>query len=187
MNAFATGRDKNHACVAVTRGLLEKLSIAEVRGVVAHELTHIQNNDMRLMTVITIMAGFISILADMYWYSMRVSRADDKDRSGVLAIVGFVLALFAPISAMLIQLAVSRRREFVADAGSAGMTREPNALASALEKIRKDMRPLATAGVTTAHLYFSNPSKATDPIERLFSTHPPVEERIRILTKLKGA
>lgn len=187
MNAFATGRDRGHAVVAVTRGLLEKLCIDEVRGVVAHELTHIQNNDMRLMTIVTIVAGFISILADMYWYSMRVSKADDKDRSGALAIVGFILALLAPISAMFIQLAISRRREFVADAGSAQMTNEPLALVTALEKIRKDLRPLPSAGVTTAHLYFSNPAKSTDLIDKLFSTHPPVEERIRMLKTMKGA
>lgn len=186
MNALATGRDRRRSVVAVTRGLLEKLSIDEVRGVVAHELTHVQNNDMRLMTIVTIVAGFISILADMYWYSMRVSKADDKDRSGALAIVGFILALLAPISAMFIQLAISRRREFVADAGSAQMTNEPLALASALEKIRKDLRPLPSAGVTTAHLYFSNPAKSTDLIDKLFSTHPPVEERIRMLKTMKG-
>lgn len=187
MNAFATGRDRRHAVVAVTRGLLEKLSIDEVKGVVAHELTHIQNNDMRLMTIVTIVAGFISIVADMYWYSMRVSKADDKDRSGALAIAGFILALLAPISAMFIQLAISRRREFVADAGSAQMTNKPLSLASALEKIRKDMRPLPSAGVTTAHLYFSNPAKSTDLIDKLFSTHPPIEERIRMLKTIKGA
>lgn len=187
MNAFATGRDRKHAVVAVTSGLLKKLSIEEVKGVVAHELAHIQNNDMRLMTIITIVAGFISIVADMYWYSMRVSRADDKDRSGALAIVGFILALLAPLSAMFIQLAISRRREFVADAGSAQMTNNPFALASALEKIRKDLRPLPSAGITTAHLYFSNPAKSTDLIEKLFSTHPPVEERIRMLKAMKGA
>lgn len=186
MNAFATGRDRKHSVVAVTRGLLEKLSIDEVRGVVGHELTHIQNNDMRLMTVVTLIAGFICIVADMYWYSMRVSKAEDRDRSGILAVAGFVLALLAPISAMFIQLAVSRRREYVADAGSAEMTNEPFALASALEKIRRDMRPLPSAGVTTAHLYFSNPVKSTDLIERLFSTHPPIEERIRLLKTMKG-
>ena len=187
MNAFATGRDKKHSVVAVTRGLLEKLSPDEVEGVVAHELTHIDNGDMRLMTIITMVAGFISILADMYWYSMRVSNADNKDRSGALAIAGFVLALLAPISAMFIQLAISRRREFIADAGSAQRTHKPGALASALDKIRRDLRPLPSAGVTTAHLYFSNPSQSTDLLERLFSTHPPVEERIRNLETMKGA
>jgi heat shock protein HtpX len=187
MNAFATGRDRKHSVVAVTRGLLEKLSPDEVKGVVAHELTHIGNGDMRLMTIVTMVAGFISIVADMYWYSMRTSNADNKDRSGALAIVGFVLALLAPISAMFIQLAISRRREFIADAGSAQMTNEPGALASALGKISRDLRPLPSAGVTTAHLYFSNPAKSTDLIERLFSTHPPVEDRIRNLESMKGA
>ncbi|MBM3250382.1 MAG: zinc metalloprotease HtpX [Candidatus Omnitrophica bacterium] len=187
MNAFATGRDKKRAVVAVTRGLLEKLSIGEVRGVVGHELTHIQNNDMRLMTIVTLAAGFISIFADMYWHGVQLSKADEKDRSGVLAIIGFILALFAPLTAMFIQLAISRRREFIADAGSAEMTDDPLALASALEKIRKDMRPLPSAGVTTAHLYFSNPAKSTDLIDKLFSTHPPIEERIRMLKMMKGA
>jgi heat shock protein HtpX len=187
MNAFATGRDRKHAVVAVTKGLLEKLNLDEVKGVVAHELTHIQNGDMRLMTIITIVAGFISILADMYWHSMQVSKADSKDRSGILAIIGFILSLVAPLSAMFIQLAISRRREFVADAGSAQMTGEPLSLASALTKIRRDLRPLPSTGVTTAHLYFSNPSKATDVVEKLFSTHPPIEERIRLLEMTKGA
>ncbi len=187
MNAFATGRDRRHAVVAVTKGLLEKLNLKEVEGVIGHELTHIQNGDMRLMTIITIVAGFISILADMYWHSMRVSKADNKDRSGALAIVGFVLSLVAPLSAMFIQLAISRRREFIADAGSAQITNEPMALASALAKIRRDLRPLSSTGVTTAHLYFSNPAKSTDFIEKLFSTHPPIEERIRMLEMRKGA
>jgi heat shock protein HtpX len=186
INAFATGRDKNHSAVAVTRGLLEKLELPEVKGVVAHELAHIQNNDMRLMTVITLVAGFISIVADMYWYSVRVSGADDKDRSGFLAVIGIVLSLLAPISALMIQLAVSRKREFVADALSAQMTNDPGGLASALEKIRRDMRPLPSAGLTMAHLYFSNPSRGTDILDKLFSTHPPIEERIKTLNQMKG-
>ena len=187
MNAFATGRDKNHSVVAVTRGLLEKLELQEVRGVVAHEIAHIQNGDMRLMTIVTIVAGFISILADMYWFSMRTSKADEKDRSGALAIIGLVLSILAPISAMLIQLAISRKREFVADALSAQMTNNPGGLSSALEKIKRDMRPLPSAGLTMAHLYFSNPSKGGDIIDKLFSTHPPIEDRIYNLNQMKGA
>lgn len=185
MNAFATGRDRKHSVVAVTRGLLEKLELREVEGVLAHELAHIENGDMRLMTVVTLIAGFISILADMYWYSMRASKADSKDRSGILAIIGLLLSLFAPISAMLIQLAISRKREFVADALSAEMTNNPGGLAAALEKIKRDMRPLPSAGVTVAHLYFSNPLKGKDILDKLFSTHPPIEERINILKKMK--
>jgi heat shock protein HtpX len=186
MNAFATGRDRKHAVIAVTRGLLEKLELEEVKGVVAHELAHVQNGDMRLMTIVTIVVGFISILADMYWFSMRTSKADEKDRSGVLAIIGLVLSVLAPLSAMLIQLAISRKREFVADALSAQITHNPNGLAAALEKIKRDMRPLPSAGLTMSHLYFSNPSKNGDLIDKLFSTHPPIEERIHNLKQMKG-
>jgi len=185
MNAFATGRDKKHAVVAVTKGLLEKLEPSEVRAVVAHELTHIQNGDMRLMTAVTMIAGFISIVADMYWYSTRASNAESKDRSGALAIIGFVLALLAPLSALFIQLAISRKREFIADAGSAQMTNEPLALASALKKLSKDLIPLPSAGITTAHLYFSSPAKAGDWLDKLFSTHPPIEERINVLKNIR--
>lgn len=185
MNAFATGRDKKHSVVAVTRGLIEKLELQEVKGVVAHELAHIQNNDMRLMTIVTIVVGFICILADMYWFSMRTSRADERDRSGVLAIIGIVLSILAPISAMLIQLAISRKREFVADALSAQMTQDPGGLATALEKINRDRRPLPSAGLTMSHLYFSNPTKSGDLIDKLFSTHPPIEERINNLNQMK--
>lgn len=186
MNAFATGRDRKHAVIAVTRGLLEKLELEEVKGVVAHELAHVQNGDMRLMTIVTIVVGFISILADMYWFSMRTSKADEKDRSGILAIIGLVLSVLAPLSAMLIQLAISRKREFVADALSAQITHNPNGLAAALEKIKRDMRPLPSAGLTMSHLYFSNPSKNGDLIDKLFSTHPPIEERIHNLKQMKG-
>ena len=186
MNAFATGRDRKHAVIAVTRGLLEKLELEEVKGVVAHELANVQNGDMRLMTIVTIVVGFISILADMYWFSMRTSKADEKDRSGILAIIGLVLSVLAPLSAMLIQLAISRKREFVADALSAQITHNPNGLAAALEKIKRDMRPLPSAGLTMSHLYFSNPSKNGDLIDKLFSTHPPIEERIHNLKQMKG-
>lgn len=185
MNAFATGRDRNHSVVAVTRGLLEKLEFSQVEGVIAHEIAHIQNGDMRLMTVVTLIAGFISIMADMYWYSMRVSKADEKDRSGITAIIGLLFSLFAPITAMMIQLAISRKREFIADTLSAQMTNNPGSLAAALERIARDMRPLPSAGVTMAHLYFSNPSKGGDILDKLFSTHPPIEERINILRKME--
>lgn len=178
MNAFATGRNRKHAVIAVSRGLLEKLNSSEVEAVVGHELAHIQNGDMRLMTIITLLVGFISILADMYWRGISVSKADEKDRSGFLAIIGLVLSILAPIAAMFIQLAISRRREFVADARSAEMTNNPSALANALQKISRDLRPLPSSGVTTSHLYFSNPSKTTNIIEKMFSTHPPIEERI---------
>ncbi len=185
MNAFATGRDPRHAAVAVTRGLLEKLTPAEVRGVVAHEMAHVRNWDTLLMTVMAVLAGLISILADVYWRSTIVSKAGEKDRSGAVAFISLALAVFAPLAALLIQLAVSRRREFIADAAGAGMAHDASSLASALQKIGRDRRPLPGMNAATAHLYFSNPMKAGGLVDRLFSTHPPIEERIDRLRQLR--
>ncbi|HBD94850.1 MAG TPA: protease HtpX [Spirochaetia bacterium] len=186
MNAFATGRDKKHSVIAVTKGLLQKLNINEVKTVVGHELAHIDNGDMRLMTIISLVAGFISILSDIYWRAINYSKASDKDRSGVLAIIGLILSILAPISALFIQLAISRGREYVADAKSAEFTGSPLSLASALEKISRDMRPVPASGITTSHLYFSNPSNSSDFIEKLFSTHPPIKDRINKLKSIQG-
>jgi heat shock protein HtpX len=183
MNAFATGRNPSHAAVAVTRGLLEKLAPEEVKGVVAHELAHVRNWDTLLMTAIAVMAGLVSILADVYWRSRIMSKAEEKDRSGVLAIISMALAIFAPLAALFIQLAISRQREFLADASGAKMARNPASLASALQKIGKDRRPLPGMNAATAHLYISNPMKAGGLVDRLFSTHPPIEERIERLSK----
>ncbi len=183
MNAFATGRDPEHAAVAVTKGLLEKLKPEEVKAVIAHEISHIKHYDMRLMTVISILAGCISILADIYWRGNLASKIEEKDRSGVVAWVGILLSLFAPLSAMLIQLAISRNREGLADASGAGMT-NPSDLISSLKKISIDRRPLAGVNRATAHLYFSDPYKIAGFLEKLFSTHPPLEERIRQLEAL---
>lgn len=187
MNAFATGRDYNHAALAVTRGLLEKLTPNEIKGVLGHELSHIKNYDMRVMAVVTILAGIISILADMYWRAQAVSNASGKDNSGVLAIIGVILSLFAPITAMFIQLSISRKREFMADASGAEMVKNPNFLASALRKISRDHLPLPAVSATTAHLFISNPLKNDGLIDRMFSTHPPLEERIAQLEKMKGS
>jgi heat shock protein HtpX len=184
MNAFATGRDQQHAAVAVTRGLLEKLTPDELKGVVAHELSHIKYGDMRLMAVVSVVAGFISILADMYWHGVSVGRVSEKDRSGFVAIIGIILSLFAPLTAMFIQLAISRRREFAADASAAEMTHNPSWLAEALRKISMDQRPLPSMSSTTAHLYISSPFPAQSWLDRIFSTHPPVEERIAALNSL---
>jgi heat shock protein HtpX len=184
MNAFATGRDIKHAALAVTRGLLEKLTPEEVKGVVGHELAHIKNLDMRLMAIVSILAGLISILADMYWHSNLVSKASEKDRSGVMNIIGLLLALFAPITAMLIQLAISRQREFVADTDGAHIAGHSQGLISALEKISRDRIPLPTATYATAHLYLSNPFTGGGFLDKMMSTHPPVEERIERLKKL---
>lgn len=181
INAFATGRDPKRAAVVVTRGLLEKLTIDEIKGVVGHELSHIKNFDTRLMAIVAILAGLISILADVYWTSHLLNRASEKDRSGILSLIGLLFAVIAPLSAMFIQLAISRRREFAADALSAQITQAPRVLASALRKISRDQLPLPNTNPATAHLFFSNPFKANGILERLFSTHPPITERIRLL------
>jgi heat shock protein HtpX len=186
MNAFATGRNPEHSAIAVTRGLLEKLTLEEVRGVVAHEISHIRNWDILLMTSVAIIAGLISILADVYWRGRIMSSAQEKDRSGILAVIGLILAVFAPLAAMFIQLAISRHREFSADASGAQIAKDPTFLASALQKISRDRRPLPGLNGATAHLYFSNPMKSEGFIDRLFSTHPPIEERIERLQKLSS-
>ena len=185
MNAFATGRDPAHAAVAVTRGLLEKLSPDETKAVIAHEMSHIRHHDMRLMAVVSILAGLISILADIYWRGNLASKLEERDRSGVLAWVGLLLSVFAPLSAMFIQLAISRRREFLADAAGADMVHNPSGLIAALKKIYMDRRPLARTNPATAHIYFANPYKAAGLIDKMFSTHPPLEERVLQLESLE--
>jgi heat shock protein HtpX len=183
MNAFATGRNHTHSAVAVTRGLLERMNREEIEGVLAHEISHILNYDMRFAAIISVLVGFISLIADMYWSSQIAAQAQDKDRSGVLAIIGVVIAVIAPLSAMFIQLAVSRKRELLADASGARLTKKPGALASALNKLGHDVRLPAHYSSATAHLYFSMPNKE-GLIDRLFATHPPIEERIKILNSL---
>lgn len=183
MNAFATGRNYKHSVVAVTKGLLQKMSLEEVEAVVAHEIFHIRNYDMRTMAVISILAGFISIIADLYWSSNIMNKSQEKDSSGALATFGVILSVFAPLTAFFIQMAISRKREFVADAGSAKLTKNPKALASALRKISMDIRLPKHFTSSTAHLYFSSHSKDSF-IEKLFSTHPPIEERIKVLENL---
>lgn len=183
MNAFATGRNRDRAVVAVTRGLLEKLTPEEISGVVAHELSHIEHGDILLMSAISILAGFVSILSDMYWYSNVMNKASEKDRSGVLAIVGLILALFAPITAMLIKLAVSRNQEYSADAEGAKICGNPLYLAAALKKIKNDRIPLPHASQATAHLFFSSPFKQ-DSFEELMSTHPNINKRIEKLENM---
>ncbi|PJC36991.1 hypothetical protein CO046_02700 [Candidatus Peregrinibacteria bacterium CG_4_9_14_0_2_um_filter_53_11] len=184
MNAFATGRDHSHSAVAVTRGLLEKMRKEEAEAVLAHEISHIRNYDMRTMAVVSILAGFVSILADLYWSSTLFNRGQDRDSSGTMALIGAALSLFAPLTAFFIQLAISRKREYVADAGSAELTAQPKALASALRKISMDVRLPKHFSSSTAHLYISSPGR-TSLLDRLFSTHPPLEERIKILENLQ--
>jgi len=196
MNAFATGRDPDHAVICVTTGLLSRLNRAEIEGVVAHELAHVKNFDIRLMSIVTVLVGLISLLAD---WLLRMSRfGGNKKRSNnnrgsgqlqaILVVAGLLLALLSPIIAQLIQLAISRRREFLADASGIGMTKNPEGLARALEKISTDREPLEAANKATAHLYIANPLKnrhgAIGMFAGLFNTHPPVEERIQNLRTL---
>lgn len=184
-NAFATGRDPEHASVAITTGLLQKLSRDELQGVMAHELSHVGNRDILFATMVGIMVGSIALLADfflrsLFWGGARRRRSRSSGSGGaILIVVALVLALLAPLFARLLQLAVSRQREFLADASAAKLTRYPEGLASALEKIAHDRQVLEVANRATQHLYIVNPIK---PFEKraksLFSTHPPVEERV---------
>lgn len=188
MNAFATGRDPEHAVVCATTGLLDRLNRTELEGVVAHELSHIKNYDIRLMSVVTILVGLVTLLADILLRT-RIRGGRDRDEEGnlgaILFVAGLVMALLSPIIAQLIQLAISRRREFLADASGAHLTKYPEGLASALEKISADKEPLEAANKATAHLYIANPLKNRhDSIgwfAGLFNTHPPVAERIKAL------
>jgi heat shock protein HtpX len=193
-NAFATGRDPNHAHVVATRGLLDKLEPIELEGVLAHEMSHIGNYDIRVMTVATILVGLIALVSDLFlrWSFMgsggRRSNRDSKGGGGlglliiVLAIAG---AILAPLIAQAIKFAVSRQREYLADASGAMLSRHPEALARALEKIAMDPEPLEAANKATAHLYISNPLKGHESfLNNLFSTHPPVQERIRLLRSM---
>lgn len=185
INAFATGRDPAHASVAVTTGALRKLDKTELEGVVAHELSHVRNYDIRYMMLVAVMVGVIVLLASWLRHSMRWSgrRSNDRDNgAGVILIITIVVALLAPLFARLIQFAVSRRREYLADASGALLTRYPEGLARALEKINTDTDPLDAANEATAHLYFANPfGNVQSRVVRLFSTHPPIEERIKQL------
>src|SRR5256885_3533055 len=187
-NAFATGRDPRHASVVVTRGLLDKMDRTELEGVIAHELSHVGNRDIRVMLLVTVLVGTVALIADMAWRAMfwgGGSRGRDRDRGGggaILAIVALVLLVISPIIAQLIQLAVSRQREYLADASGALLTRYPPGLASALRKIAADTEVLEAANKATASLYIANPLKdAPAFFDHLFDTHPPIEERIRRL------
>lgn len=194
-NAFATGRNQKHAVVAVTSGLLERLDRSELEGVLAHELSHIGNRDMLISTIVVVLAGVIAIVSDMFlrmtWFSGMRSEDRNNRSAGILMAVALIGAILAPLAAMLIRLAVSRRREYLADASGVLLTRYPEGLASALRKISADPRPLRNAHTATAHLFFENPFKAdaAQPwkmpwIVKIFMTHPPIEDRIRALQQI---
>lgn len=187
-NAFATGRDPKHAVVGVTTGLLERLDRAELEGVIAHELSHIGNRDILVMTVAVVLAGVVAMLADIFLRISFFGGGNNDNKSPLLLIAGVVAIILAPIAAQLIQMAVSRRREFLADASGALLTRYPDALASALQKISSYSAPMQRANHATAHLFISNPFGRHDAgkfIAKIFSTHPPVEERISALTGMR--
>jgi heat shock protein HtpX len=184
LNAFATGKSPKNSVVALTTGIIEKLNKEELEGVIAHEISHIKNYDIRVMMIATILAGIIAIMADIFLRMGFGGRRDEKKDNGLFFIVGFILDLFAPLFAELIVLAISRKREFMADASGALLTRNPEGLASALEKISGSNVPLNTSPAA-AHLFIVNPFKNRKGfiswLGNLFSTHPPVEERIRVL------
>jgi heat shock protein HtpX len=184
-NAFATGRDPQHAAIAVTRGLLDKLNRVELEGVIGHEMSHIRNYDIRFMTLVSVLVGTVLLLSDWMLrsvYYSRGRRGRQGGAAGILILIGLVFVILSPIIAQLMQLALSRRREFLADASGAVLTRYPEGLASALEKIAADPDPLEVANKATAHLYIWNPLKDHGGrLNALFSTHPPVEERVRRL------
>lgn len=183
-NAFATGRDAAHAAVAVTTGLLTLLNKTELEGVIAHELSHIGNRDMLVSTVVVVLVGFVAILSDIFLrsrlYNFRGSSRDNR-AGGVLLILALVAAILAPIAAALLQLAISRKREFLADASGALLTRYPDGLASALRKIGEASAPLRRASRAMAHLYIANPFGGQGGLTRLFMTHPPIGDRIKAL------
>ena len=187
-NAFATGRDPKHAVICFTTGILQKLNKAELEGVTAHELSHIKNFDIRLMAIVAVLVGIVALLADFFTRSLWFGGRDrERNNNQIFLLIGIVLAILSPIIATLIQLSVSRKREYLADASGALLTRYPEGLASALEKISADKEPLEAANNATAHLYIINPFKGKDIgnwFAGLFNTHPPAEDRIKILRSM---
>lgn len=186
-NAFATGKDPKHASICVTTGLLQMMNREELQGVIAHEMSHIRNRDILLMTVVAIVAGLIILLRDVFlrsmWWGIGGERRRDKnDNLGIiLLLIGLILSIIAPIVVLIIRSAISRQREYLADATGAYIVRDPYGLASALEKIGNYTRPMRTASSATAHMFISNPF---GKVEYLFATHPPIEERIKRLKSL---
>jgi heat shock protein HtpX len=186
-NAFATGRDPQHAAVAVTTGLLHMMNREELQGVIAHEMSHVRNYDVRFATLVGILVGLIALVADFFLRSTfwggfgRRSSNEGGGAGGIMFLIAIVLAILAPLFAWLVQMAISRRREYLADASGVELTRNPLGLAHALEKIASDPRPLRAANRATAHLYIANPLRKLRETEGLFDTHPPIQKRIGIL------
>ena len=192
-NAFATGRDPQHSHVVATRGLLDKLEPIELEAVIAHEMSHIGNYDIRIMTLATVLVGLVALISDLFlrWSFLGAgSRRGNRDRDGgigvlVILVIAIIGAILAPIVAQAIKFGISRQREYLADASGALLCRHPEALARALEKISSDPEPLEVANKATAHLYISNPLKEhASFLNNMFDTHPPIEERIRLLRSM---
>ena len=185
-NAFATGRDPKHASLAVTSGLLEIMNKSELEGVIAHEMSHVGNYDIRLMTIVVVLVGAIALLSDWFMRSLWFRRGNDRENGQmqmVFLVVGIVLAILAPLAATLIQLAISRKREYLADASGALLTRYPDGLAGALEKLQQYGRPMIRQNRATAHLYIANPFQK-EKLQTWFSTHPPIDDRIKRLREM---
>lgn len=191
-NAFATGRDPEHAIICATTGLIAMLDRVELEGVIGHEMSHIKNYDIRFMMLVAVMVGSIALMADFFWrmrwFGGGRSRNDNNgggQAQAIFMVVGLVLAILAPISAVMVQAWISRNREYLADASGAMLTRYPDGLASALEKIKADPNPLRSANKATAHLFISNPLREHGGgINSLFDTHPPIEERVKRLKEM---
>lgn len=183
-NAFATGRNPNNAAVCATTGLLKMMNDTELEGVMAHELGHVKNLDMRVNTIAFALVGIISMIADFFWHITFWGNNDRRENNQLMQVLAIVAVILAPIAATLLQLAISRRREYLADATGALTTRYPEGLASALEKIGKYGSALKKPNTATAHMFFSNPLRG-GVVAGLFSTHPPVEERIKVLREMK--
>lgn len=192
-NAFATGRNPENSVIVVTEGLLSKLNRVELEGIIAHEMSHIKNYDILVQTLAVVMVGVIALLSDWimrsFFWGGGKRRSSDRGKSGnaaaIFLVVGLILAILSPLIAQLLRLAVSRKREFLADASSAMMTRYPAGLASALRKLAADKEPLEVANKATAHMYIINPLKEhKGRMNKLFSTHPPIEERIAALESM---
>lgn len=183
MNAFATGRDPKNSSIALTTGIIQGLENEELEGVIAHEMSHIKNYDIRVMMIVIVCVGIVTLMADWLLRSFIWRGQGDKKNNGFVMLIGLALAILSPLFAKLIQLAISRKREYLADASGALLTRYPEGLARALEKIAGQNRPLSKANKATAHLYISNPFKAKK-FSRFFSTHPPIENRISQLRKM---
>jgi len=187
-NAFATGRNPENSSIAVTQGLLDKMNREELQGVVAHEMSHVRNYDILFATLVGVMVGAIALMADFFlrWSFWGGGRRSGNDNSGILGVIllvlALVLAILAPIAARMVQLAISRKREYLADASAVELTRNPNGLANALQKIADDKEVLEVANRATAHLYIAQPIKKFSKKSRgLFDTHPPIDERIAVL------